>query len=191
MSDVTNILVISGARNPGGQTARAVKAYLEGASAAGAQADTVFLPVLDIQRCRQCDDDGWGKCNKEGACVIEDDFAAVVDRMRSADAVVFANPVYFADLTESLKAFLDRLRRICMHPDGAKWIQGKPAVIIAVAGGGGGGAPLCCYLAERTLQRCGMDVVDAVAARRQNLPMKLETLRIAGEWLGRGGFRED
>jgi len=86
MSDVTNILVISGARNPGGQTARAVKAYLEGASAAGAQADTVFLPLLDIQRCRQCDDDGWGKCNKEGACVIEDDFAAVVDRMRSADA---------------------------------------------------------------------------------------------------------
>jgi multimeric flavodoxin WrbA len=185
-----DVLVVSGSRNPEGQTARAAKAYLEGAAAGGAEGGIVYLPVLDIQRCRQCDDDGWGKCNKEGACVIEDDFASVVDRMRAADAVVFANPVYFSDLSESLKSFLDRLRRICMHPDGAKWIQGKPVAIIAVAGGGGGGAPLCCYLLERTLQRCEMDVVDVIPARRQNLPMKLETLRIAGEWLARGGFRE-
>ncbi len=185
-----NVLTVCGSRNPEGQTARAAKAWMEGAAGAGARTDIVFLPHLDIQRCRQCDDDGWGQCNREGSCVIEDDFGPVVARIRDADAVVFANPVYFSDLSESLKSFLDRLRRICMHARGAEGIQGKPAVIIAVAGGGGGGAPLCCYLLERTLQRIGMDVVDVTAARRQNLPMKLEALRLAGEWLAGGGCRE-
>ena len=32
--------------------------------------------------------------------------------MGRADLVIFATPVYFHDLSESMKAFLDRLRRI-------------------------------------------------------------------------------
>ena len=48
--------------------------------------------------------------------MIEDDFATLVERVTSPDVVVFvAMPVYFSDLSESPKAFLDRLRRTCMH----------------------------------------------------------------------------
>jgi multimeric flavodoxin WrbA len=177
------ILIISGSRNPKGQTARAAAALAEGAASAGCEAETIFLPTLDVQRCRQCDDDGWGLCRHGERCVIEDDLMSVTDKVREADVVVFANPVYFSDLSESLRAFLDRLRRICVHGGKKDRIEGKPAVGVCVAGGGGGGAPRCTRSLEWTLQTTGFDVVDMIPARRQNLEMKLDVLRTVGKSL--------
>lgn len=178
-----NILVILGSRNPNGQTASAAEALLAGAAESGATGEQIFLPKLAIERCRQCDDNGWGICRSEGRCVIEDDFASVVDKIESADAVAFANPVYFGDLSESLRAFLDRLRRTCMHESGKARVAGKKAVGICAAGGGGGGAPFCVFSLEKVLSICGFDVVDVIPARRQNLDMKCEVLRTVGKWL--------
>ena len=177
------LMAISGSRNPEGQTARAAGAFIQGAESAGAEAELVFLPEMNIERCRQCDERGWGDCREKGQCEIEDDLAPLVDKIRNADAVLFANPVYFWDLSESLRAFLDRLRRTTMHDDGKVGITGKPAIGICVAGGGGGGAPNCCVNMERILARCGFDVVDMIPARRQNLDMKVEVLRTVGRWL--------
>jgi multimeric flavodoxin WrbA len=181
------LLIVSGSRNPEGQTARAAASLAEGAAAAGCTSETVFLPVLRIERCRQCDNDGWGLCRQKARCVIEDDFAGVGEKIREADVLAFANPVYFSDLSESLRAFLDRLRRICVHGARKDRIDGKPAVGVCVAGGGGGGAPRSARCLEHVLVTCGFDVVDMVCARRQNLAMKLEALRTVGNWLGSGG----
>ena len=177
------VLVISGSRNRKGQTATAVAALVEGARSAGCDVEEVFLPDGDVERCRQCDDDGWGLCRREARCVIEDDFAELVEMIRESDAVVFANPVYFGDISESLKAFLDRLRRICVHGARQDRIEGKPTVGVCVAGGGGGGAPRCTFTLETVLQTCGFDVVDMVPVRRQNLGMKREVLPVVGRWL--------
>ena len=177
------VFAVLGSRNHEGQTARACGALLEGAARAGAEVDQAFLPELTIERCRQCDPDGWGLCRREGRCVIEDDFAGLVDRIREADAVVFATPVYFSELSESLRTFLGRLRRIGRTEAAGREIVGKIAAGVCVAGGGGGGAPMCVVLLERTLAICGFDVVDLVPVRRQNLAMKLEVLRITGQWL--------
>ena len=178
-----NVIVISGSRNPAGQTAGAGAALLEGVLAAGGRGEQVFLPAGKVERCRQCDDHGWGICRTEGRCVIEDDFAALTAKIKAADAVVFSTPVYFSDLSESLRAFLDRLRRTCMHANGKERIAGKPALGICVAGGGGGGAPECTAGLTRILATCGFDIVDMVPARRQNLPAKLELLKSTGKWL--------
>jgi len=178
-----NVLVVLGSRNPEGQTARAAEALLQGVTNEGGQGEQVFLPKMNIEKCRQCDDGGWGICRTEGKCVIEDDFASLVDKIQDADAVAFANPVYFSDLSESMRAFTDRLRRTCMHKAGGEKIAGKLAIGICVAGGGGGGAPACAVSLERVLQRCGFDVVDMIPVRRQNLDMKAKILEITGKWL--------
>jgi len=185
------IIMISGSRNPAGKTASMADALLRGATdaaapRAGAQCERYFLPELFIRRCRQCDEQGWGECREKGTCVIEDDFANLVEAIRRADAVVVATPVYFSDLSESLRAFLDRLRRTCMHEAGKAKVAGKPAVGICVAGGGGGGAPHCTTSLTRVLATCGFDCVDMIPVRRQNLDAKAAALSAAGRRLAGG-----
>ena len=176
-------MIILGSQNPEGQTASATQALIQGITEADGQCEQVFLPQMDIERCRQCEYDGWGICKTEGQCIIEDDFALVVDKIREADAAVFATPVYFGDLSESMRAFLDRLRRIYQHSAGQDGITAKIAVGICVAGGRGGGGPTCTVSLEKILRQCDFDVVDLIPARRQNLDMKMDILKITGQWL--------
>ena len=176
-------IIITGSRNPEGQTARATGAVRAGLEAGGVQVEESFLTDLDLERCRQCEANGWGTCRSEGACVIEDDFADLVSRIEQADVAVFATPVYFGDLSESLRAFLDRLRRICRHETGNAGVTGKPALGLCVAGGGGGGAPSCATTLDKVLNTCGFDLVDVVPARRQNLDLKVQILEATGRWL--------
>ena len=96
------ILILSGSRSREGQTARAIKAMCKGITGAGGSTETIFLPELKLERCRQCDQDGWGLFRREGHCIVEDDFSSIVKKINTADAIVFANPVYFGDLTESM-----------------------------------------------------------------------------------------
>jgi len=176
-------VVILGSRNPMGQTARAAGALAEGFESAGGQIERVFLPTLTIERCRQCDENGWGTCRSEGQCVIEDDFQGILEQIKDAEAAVFATPVYFGDLSESIRAFLDRMRRVSRHDAGKVGLEGKLAVGVCVAGGGGGGGPACAVSLEKVLRTTGFDVVDMVPARRQNLDLKVTLLRTTGKWL--------
>ena len=176
-------LIISGSRNPDGQTAQALQAIENGLYSQNIQVETIYIPTAYLEHCRQCENNGWGDCRKLGTCVINDDFAEIVDQLRAVDLVVFATPVYYGDLSESLRAFTDRLRRICTHPDGKTNISGKPAIGICVAGGGGGGAPECCVSLKKVLRTCGFDMLDMIPVRRQNLQMKLTQLEEIGKWM--------
>jgi NAD(P)H-dependent FMN reductase len=186
------ILMLSGSRNREGQTARAINAVSKGIAEAGGNSEIIFLTEQKLERCRQCDSDGWGLCLSEGRCIIEDDFASLVKKVDSADLIVFATPVYFHDLSESMRSFLDRLRRIYsskrMRPPspGAPPIpieSAAPVIGICYAGGSGFGTAGCCFRLEHMLQTCGFDVVDMILCRRQNIDFKLPLLEMTGKWL--------
>ena len=177
-----NVIVFSGSRNPEGQTARALSSMSDGLKAEAVDCVTRFLPTLNIERCRQCDKNGWGLCIKEGSCIIEDDFANLIDELRRSDGVVFGTPVYFSDLSESIRAFLDRLRRITQHENGRNGVEGKPAIGVCVAGGGGGGAPACAVNLEKIAGTCGFDIKDMIPVRRQNLQHRLVVFKETGGW---------
>jgi multimeric flavodoxin WrbA len=189
-----NILILSGSRDRQGQTARAIDALCKGISEGEGSSETIFLTELDLERCRQCDPDGWGLCRREGRCIVEDDFPVIVDKIEKADMVVFANPVYFGDLSESMRALLDRYRRIThlgfirtgRSPGAFPSGGGTPAIAVCYAGGSGNGTINCCASLERVLQTCGFDVVDMIPARRQNLEHKLPILEMTGRWLATG-----
>ncbi len=183
-------IAISGSRNPKGLTAQATDALLEGLESKGVQTEHVFLPTRQIERCRQCDDNGWGICRSQGMCVIEDDFAEIFAGIDAADAVVLATPVYFGGMSESLRAFLDRMTRIFRHDSIKEGLAGKPVVSIGVAGGSGRGAPQCLFEIEGLLKFCTLDMVDMIPVKRQNLEMKKQVLRIAGQWLATGPCTE-
>jgi len=179
-------MIVLGSRNPKGQTATAADALAAGLASNGCEVEKAFLPHMRIERCRQCDDAGWGICRSEGRCVIEDDLAGLVEKLAAADLAVFATPVYFGDLSESMRAFLDRLRRTCCHEAGKAKVAGKAAVGVCVAGGGGGGAPSCASSLTKVLNTCGFEPADVVPMRRQNLEMKCESLTATGKLLASG-----
>jgi multimeric flavodoxin WrbA len=158
----------------------------------------IFLVDLNVERCRQCDPDGWGPCRREGKCIIDDDdFDTLMDKVNAADVVLFATPVYFGDITESMRNFLERMRRARFHmgppPPGSPATTplrpnmpvtgGKPTVGLCLAGGGGGGSPSCAASLERILQGIGFDLVDWILLRRQNFDFKLPLLELTGQWL--------
>lgn len=176
------LVIFVGSRGKNGRTAQASKALLEGFEEGGGKGELVFLPDLVIERCRQCEDSGWGTCASEGRCCIEDDFEKLLEKIREADIVAFATPVYFGSLSESMRAFLDRFRRVAWH-EKQQGISGKKTLGICVAGGGGGGAGECVGELSRVLATCRLDIVDMVPARRQNLDLKLQVLKLTGRWL--------
>ncbi len=183
------ILILSGSRNREGQTARAINAIRKGITAAKGKSEVLFLTELKLERCRQCDPDGWGLCRKEGRCVIEDDFASIEEKVKAADVLVFANPVYFGDLSESMRCFLGRYRRTRFMRPGSgppgpfPSAGGTPAIGLCYAGGSGNGTISCAASLERVLQTCGFDVVDMIPVRRQNIETKLPMLELTGKWL--------
>ena len=99
-----NILILSGSPRKGGNTDRLVTAFKESAEAEGKNV-TVFrtadLTIAGCLGCNRCHDDN-------GNCVHKDDMGAVLDVFRTADAVVYASPVYFFGVSAQLKLAIDR-----------------------------------------------------------------------------------
>lgn len=178
-----NVLILMGSSRDDGRTSQAVAALTEGLEAGGANVETVNLLGADISLCNQLGPDGFGECLTRGECKIHDGFAPLVARLRATDLAVFATPVYWGEISEITRAFIDRLRRICLNEKGKEGIKGKPTFALCVAGGGGGGSFHSADLLNRVLGHCDMDVIDVVPARKQNFDLKLDVLKLTGRWL--------
>lgn len=176
-------LAIIGSKNKNGLTAASADAICNGAFKGGGEVEKIFLSDFKIERCRQCKDNGWGICEEKGKCVINDDFPDLIKKIASADIIVFATPVYFSELSESIRAFIDRLRRTCINDDAHPEYREKLAIGICMAGGSGSGAVACCLSLETALLRCGFNVVDMISVNRQNIDVKLKILETTGGWL--------
>ena len=171
------VVVLWSSPNTEGLTAAAKDRILSGLREAGAQAEEVQLNALRIEHCRACGN-GWGTCRSEGKCVIPDDFAALYDRLAEADGIVFVTAVYFHDLTECMKAFLDRLRRCDAFT--ARRLRGKRCLLVSCAGGTGMGAVECLRRLEGTLDHMGMRAYDRLNVIRYNRDYMLPALKEAG-----------
>ena len=77
---------------------------LEGAAEAGAETEMIDLADLRVTPCTACEG-----CSFNGICVFEDDLPLLVERMKEADGIVFASPVYIDNISGQMKIFFDRL----------------------------------------------------------------------------------
>lgn len=97
------ILVVRGGGRPRGNTAQLVEAFMRGAEDAGYAVELADLNKLMVGGCLGCNACRYGK-----PCVQKDDFNALADKVRAADLVAFASPLYFWTLSSKLKAFIER-----------------------------------------------------------------------------------
>jgi multimeric flavodoxin WrbA len=172
------VIAINASANRDGLTAACAAAFLSGAEEAGAQVSLIHLKDVELQLCRMCGS-GWGACRERAICVIEDDFERMRREIFGADAWALATPVFFGDLSESAKAFLDRLRRCNIGPNGGQ-LKGKDFLAIAAAGGSGRGIGSCAETVERIAGHMGMRVADIITVTRRNKLYKIDAIKAAG-----------
>jgi multimeric flavodoxin WrbA len=99
------ILAIHGSPRTIQSTTRKLAALvLEGAAEASAETEMIDLCDMRITPCTACEG-----CSFNGICVYEDDVPIIVERMKNADGVIFASPVYIDNVTGQMKLFFDRL----------------------------------------------------------------------------------
>ena len=172
------VAVIWSSPNTDGLTASAKDRFMQGLADAGAEVTEIHLNWKKLEHCRACGN-GWGTCRQNGACVIRDDFEEIYRTLSGSDGIVWISAVYWSEVTECMKAFLDRLRRCdaaCNH-----FLREKRCVLIACAGGTGRGTPECLTQLERGLTHMSMRVYDRISVGRYNRDYILPALYEAGK----------
>jgi putative NADPH-quinone reductase len=110
MENKLKILAINGShRGRLGYTQFLIDKLFEGAINAGAECDTIALAEKKINECKGC-----RACHTEKyylKCVFEekDDVNEIFNRMRNADILIYATPVYIFHMSGRMKVFLDRI----------------------------------------------------------------------------------
>lgn len=98
-----NILVISTSPRKGGNSETLADEFARGARETGNRVEKVTLYDKTIEFCKGC-----LTCVKTQRCVIQDDAAVIVQKMLTADVIVFATPVYYYGMCGQMKTLLDR-----------------------------------------------------------------------------------
>ena len=108
-----NIVVFNGSPRRDGNTAAMVKAFCEGAQAAGHNVSVFEVAQMNFGGCRACEFcHGAGK----GECVQQDDMQKIYPAVREADALVLASPIYYFTMSAQIQAALQRLYCIGKPP---------------------------------------------------------------------------
>ena len=98
-----NILVIQGGGRPKGNTAQLIDSFVKGAVEAGNTVEIVSLMKNEVKGCLGCNACRYGK-----PCVQKDAFNDLVPKIKTADCLVFASPLYFWTISSRIKAFVER-----------------------------------------------------------------------------------
>jgi multimeric flavodoxin WrbA len=100
------VLIINGSPRKNGNCSCLIRTLAEGVKENGGISEIINLQELKIAPCNACD-----VCQKKQnkGCVIEDDMIPLYSKVAQADAIVFASPTYWFNISAQTKLFIDRL----------------------------------------------------------------------------------
>ena len=101
---MADLIAFVGSARRSGNTDVLVGEALRGARAAGATARRVRLAEIHMNPCRGCMRCESGRCH-----VHDDDVPRLLDQIREARALLFATPVYFWNVSGTMKTLWDRM----------------------------------------------------------------------------------
>ena len=93
------ILVIQGGGRANGNTAQLVDSFIRGAEDAGHSVEKISLLRNEVKGCLGCNACRYGK-----PCIQKDSFNDMVPKIKSADCIVFASPLYFWTISSDRKS---------------------------------------------------------------------------------------
>ena len=75
----------------------------KGARDAGHEVEFITLKNKNIKFCKGC-----MACQKTGKCVIDDDANEITAKIKEANVIVWATPVYYYEMSGQMKTLIDR-----------------------------------------------------------------------------------
>ena len=102
---------------------------LEAVAEEGLQTELIRLGGLDIRYCDAC-----YVCREEEICPRDDDLFGVYEKMKEADGIIVASPMFFYGVTAQLKALIDRCQALWVRRNVLKTLpeSKKKGVFIGV-----------------------------------------------------------
>ena len=98
-----NVVVISSSLRVNSNSEILAKELVKGAKKNN-NVELINLKDYEIHYCKGC-----LACQSTGRCVIEDGVKDIIEKVKNADIVVFATPIYYYSVSGQLKTLLDRL----------------------------------------------------------------------------------
>ena len=102
---MTKILIVKGSPRKSGNSAVLADQVAAGAQEAGAQVESFYLHGMDISPCDACE---ACQASADAECIVDDDMQLLYPKVREADAIVYASPIYWYTISAQLKLFMDR-----------------------------------------------------------------------------------
>lgn len=98
-----NVLIVSTSLRSNSNSELLAKECERGAKAAGNEVEFISLKDKNIGFCKGC-----LACQRTKKCVIKDDAEALIKKVKNADSIIFASPIYYYEMSGQMKTFLDR-----------------------------------------------------------------------------------
>lgn len=101
------IIAINGSPRKNKNTATLLNKALEGAKSQGSEIELINLYDLKYRGCISC-----FACKRKdgehGKCAMKDDLTPVLEKLKTADAIIFGSPIYCMNITSGISALLER-----------------------------------------------------------------------------------
>lgn len=123
---------VVGSPRKDGNTERLTRHTLKAIEEEGLETELIRLVEYDVRPCNAC-----MVCRHEATaeqCPIDDDLMTLYGKIKQAEAVILASPVYFGSATAMLKAFMERTGYISYDSRPFAGKVGGPLVVARRAG---------------------------------------------------------
>jgi len=124
------VVGIVGSPRKNGNTEMLTAHTLRAIAEEGLATELIRLAGLDIRPCNAC-----MVCQEEERCSIEDDLFPIYLKMKEADGIILASPVYYGSVTALIKGLMERAGYLARH-NGEPFSRkvGGPLVVARRAG---------------------------------------------------------
>lgn len=103
------VLAINGSARKNGNTDILITRIFEKLNAAGIETETVQFAGNIIEPCKAC----FACGGKENCVHRKDPFTDIFEKVKQADGIILGSPVYSANVSANMQAFLERAAVVC------------------------------------------------------------------------------
>ncbi len=127
------VLAINSSARKNGNTAILINRIFEELNKEGIETEMIQFAGQIMEPCKAC----WNCRGKKNCIHHKDNFREIFDKMKEADGIILGSPVYMANMSANMQAFLERASVVTDMNRGEGLLRHKAGAAITAARRGG------------------------------------------------------